>query len=106
MYHVHIRIHVYVAASAFNTEAPVTATYMYMRKSHKRLYSVKEAYNLKEPTNRSHPILISTYMYMSEYPPLLPRSFLVFDPYAPLLFNLYRYLEQNLHFGFVPENQF
>jgi len=30
----------------------------------------------------------------------------VFDPYAPLLFNLYHYLEQNLHFGFVPENQF
>ena len=30
----------------------------------------------------------------------------VFDPYAPLLFNLYHYLEQNLHFGLVPENQF
>jgi len=23
----------------------------------------------------------------------------VFDPYAPLLFNLYHYLEQNLHLG-------
>ena len=30
----------------------------------------------------------------------------VFDPYAPLLFNVYHYLEQNLHFGLVPENQF
>ena len=30
----------------------------------------------------------------------------VFDPYAPLLFNLYHYLEQNLHFGLVPEIQF
>ena len=30
----------------------------------------------------------------------------VFDPYAPLLFNLYNYLEQNLHFGLVLENQF
>jgi len=30
----------------------------------------------------------------------------VFDPYAPLLFNLYHYLEQNLHFGLVPEHQF
>jgi len=29
-----------------------------------------------------------------------------FDPYAPLQFNLYHYLEQNLHFGLVPENQF
>jgi len=29
-----------------------------------------------------------------------------FDPYAPLLFNLYHYLEQNLHFGLVPENSF
>jgi len=29
-----------------------------------------------------------------------------FNPYAPLLFNLYHYLEQNLHFGLVPENQF
>jgi hypothetical protein len=28
------------------------------------------------------------------------------DPYAPLLFNLYHYLEQNQHFGLVPENQF
>jgi len=26
-----------------------------------------------------------------------------FDPCAPLLFVLYRYLEQNLHFGSVPE---
>jgi len=25
---------------------------------------------------------------------------------APLLINLYHYLEQNLHFGLVPENQF
>ena len=30
----------------------------------------------------------------------------VFDPYAPLLINLYHYLEQNLHFGLVPEDQF
>jgi len=30
----------------------------------------------------------------------------VFDPYAPLLFNLYHYLKQNLHFGLSPENQF
>jgi len=30
----------------------------------------------------------------------------IFDPYAPLLFNLYHYLEQNLNFGLVPENQF
>jgi len=30
----------------------------------------------------------------------------VFDPYAPLLFDLYHYLVQNLHFGLVPENQF
>jgi len=30
----------------------------------------------------------------------------VFDPYAPLVFNLYHYLEQTLHFGLVPENQF
>jgi len=30
----------------------------------------------------------------------------VLDPYAPLLFNVYHYLEQNLHFGLVPENQF
>jgi len=29
-----------------------------------------------------------------------------FDPYAPLLFNLYHYLEQSLHFGLVPENRF
>jgi len=28
-----------------------------------------------------------------------------FDPCAPLLFNLYHYLEQNLHFGSVTENQ-
>jgi len=27
-------------------------------------------------------------------------------PMPPLLFNLYHYLEQNLHFGLVPENQF
>jgi len=30
----------------------------------------------------------------------------VFDPYAPLLFNLYHYLEQNLHFEVVPEHKF
>jgi len=30
----------------------------------------------------------------------------VFDPYAPFLLNLYQILEQNLHFGLVPENQF
>jgi len=30
----------------------------------------------------------------------------VFDLYAPLLFNLYHYLEQTLHFGLAPENQF
>jgi len=30
----------------------------------------------------------------------------VFDPYAPLLFNLYHYLEQNLHSGLVLETQF
>jgi len=30
----------------------------------------------------------------------------VFDPYAPLLFNLYYCLEQNLHFRLVPETQF
>jgi len=29
-----------------------------------------------------------------------------FDTYAPFWFNLYQYLEQNLHFGLVPENQF
>jgi len=29
-----------------------------------------------------------------------------FDPYSPHLFHLYHYLEQNLHFGLVPENQF
>jgi len=28
----------------------------------------------------------------------------VFDPYTPLLFNWYHSLEQNLHFGLVPEN--
>ena len=27
-----------------------------------------------------------------------------FDPCAPLLFILYHYLEQNVHFGFVPEH--
>ena len=30
----------------------------------------------------------------------------VFDPYAPLLLNLYHYLEQDLHFELVPENRF
>jgi len=31
----------------------------------------------------------------------------VFEPYTSLLFNLlYHYLEQTLHFGLVPENQF
>jgi len=30
----------------------------------------------------------------------------VFDPYAPLLFNLYHSLGQNLLFGLVPENKF
>ena len=30
----------------------------------------------------------------------------VFDPFAPLLFSLYHYLEQNLHFGLVPHNPF
>ena len=33
----------------------------------KRLYSAKETYNFKEPTNRSHPIVIKTsYLYIEE----------------------------------------
>jgi len=30
----------------------------------------------------------------------------VFDPYAPLLSDLYHYLEQTMHFGLVPGAQF
>jgi len=44
--------------------------------------------------------------YHGKYPAQEASWRRVFDPYAPLLFNLYHYLEQNLQFGLVPENQF
>ena len=31
----------------------------------KRRYSAKEAYNFKEPTNRSHPVFVFVFVYMS-----------------------------------------
>jgi len=64
------------------------------RALYKRLYSAKETYHFKEPTNRSHPIVPA--------PEASWRK--VFDPYTPLLFDLYQYLEQNRYFLLVPEH--
>ena len=64
------------------------------RALYKRRYSAKETYHFKEPTNRSHPIVLS--------PEASWRR--VFHPYTPLLFDLYHYLEQNGYFWLVQEH--
>ena len=49
----------------------------------KRLYSAKETYNLREPTNRSHPppALLNHVKYLRASPAEMPFSKLVHRPY-------------------------